>query len=204
MDKRFTHRMSKTRIYHIWQSMKIRCNCSTFPHYKDYGGRGIKVCDKWNNNFENFQNDMLTSYKEHFKEFGKNTFIERINNNGNYCLENCKWATRKEQANNRRSNRIITYKGQTMNLTQWAKKLNMPFTLLLQRLNRYNWSVEKTFITPVKNYNITFNGQTLNLTKWSKKLNISVNTLATRLNRLNWSVKRAFTEPIDIRHRHKS
>lgn len=91
-------RNNTTRFYKTWQNMLNRCSCKAYKGYKNYGGKGIKVL--WNN-FEHFKEDMEKSYKEHILQYGeKDTSIDRIDNNKNYCKENCKWSTRKEQAKN--------------------------------------------------------------------------------------------------------
>jgi len=148
---RKTHRMSGTRFFRIWCEARSRCSKDYDDGYKDYGGRGIKVCERWLK-FENFKDDMYQSYLKHVKEFGeKNTSIDRKNNDGNYELSNCRWATWKEQANNKRNNYLITYNDQTKNITQWANILNIPKNTLHNRIVR-KWSIERA-MTKKPSYN---------------------------------------------------
>lgn len=98
------HGLSKSRFYKIWGSMKARCLNEKHIHYDNYGGRGIIVCNKWLE-FEGFMEDMYNGYLKHCEEFGEgNTSIDRINSDGVYELNNCRWATNKEQQRNLKSN----------------------------------------------------------------------------------------------------
>lgn len=144
-----THGMSQDRFYHIWCGMNQRCTDKNSASYPRYGGRGITIQRDWMD-FMNFKNDMYDSYVLHCKEFGeKQTSINRVNNDGNYELSNCRWATRKEQGNNTSSNKIISYRGVTLTLVQWSDKLNIPYSVLHERIQIYNWNLKKAFQTPV-------------------------------------------------------
>lgn len=145
------HGMWHTRFYYVWDSLKGRCLNKNNKKYDSYGARGIKVCPEWMD-FINFKNDMLESYNEHVEKFGeKNTLIDREDNNGNYCKENCRWATAKEQARNQRFNRLETHNGQTKCLSEWAEIFGMTPDVLRGRLNR-GWDIEKALTFPPKKY----------------------------------------------------
>jgi hypothetical protein len=147
------HGMTNTRFYKIWKGAKYRCINPKNCLYKYYGGRGIKICDRWLK-FDNFLNDMYQSYEEHIRICDENnTTIDRIDTNGDYCLENCKWSTWKEQGNNRKTNAFIKFNNINMTVTQWSDKLHINKSTILGRLHKYGWSVEKTLTTPAGKHN---------------------------------------------------
>lgn len=139
----YKHGLYKHPIHKIWDGMKYRCNNPNATHYKHYGGRGIKVCDKWNNDFEAFYRDMIDTYKEGLT-------IERKDVNGDYSPENCVWATMEEQSHNRRNTRYMTVFGEKMSIAQAAKKYNINYGTLHGRLER-GISDEDAVTLPIRN-----------------------------------------------------
>lgn len=128
-----THGMSKNRMFFIWQSMRARCNNPNKQHYKHYGGRGIKVCDEWNKSFEAFRDwSLANGYKEDLS-------IDRIDVNGNYEPSNCRWATKLEQARNRRDNVLIKYEGNMLPITVVAEITGIKACTISARLHS-GWS----------------------------------------------------------------
>ena len=150
------HNMSNTKFYKNWYGMKDRCNNPNNPAYYNYGGRGIKVCDRWLESFENFRDDMYESYLEHVAIYGEdNTSIDRIDVNGNYCPENCRWATNKIQANNKRTTHYITYNGETMSLAQFAHKYSSPkvtYSTIYSRIEN-GWDLDRAICEVTGKYN---------------------------------------------------
>lgn len=137
------HGMSDDKMYSTWLSRRRRCYDTRCPAYENYGGRGIKMCDRWKEDYGAFYEDV--SKLPHFGEVGYS--LERIDNNGDYCPENCCWATAKQQSNNRRSNFMITYLGRTQTLGQWVDELGLNYKKTRKRIREYNWSVERAFTT---------------------------------------------------------
>lgn len=136
---RHNYKVKNKRLYRKWSNIKQKCEDPKHPSYKNYGERGIKVCERWQV-YENFEEDMLESFLEHVDKYGlKETTIERNDYNGDYEPSNCTWATRKEQANNRRSNRTVI---NGLNATQIAEKYDINYSTVLARLNK-GWSVEE-------------------------------------------------------------
>lgn len=140
------------RLNRIYTNMKYRCNNPESKDWKNYGGRGITICDEWLNQervlgvwgritkgflafktwaLENGYTDELT--------------IDRIDSNKGYCPENCRWVSWKVQGNNTRHNRFITYKGRTQTIKQWCEELNLNYNTVISRINRYGYSIEKAF-----------------------------------------------------------
>lgn len=137
-----SHNMSNTRLYHVYAGMKSRCFNKSLKTYKNYGGRGITICDEWKNNFINFYNwAMENGYKEGLT-------IERIDNDGNYEPKNCKWIPKSEQPNNRRMNYKFTYDGKTQNLAEWCKELGLDYKRTHSRIYKQKWDFEKAITTP--------------------------------------------------------
>lgn len=135
-------RGKKIRLYNIWSHMCERCNNPNFVHFENYGGRGISVCREWAESYESFRNWALSNgYKD-------NLTLDRINNDGNYTPDNCRWVTPKEQANNRCSNRLLFFNGETHNIEGWCKITGLPRHIVDGRLAR-GWSVENTLTTPL-------------------------------------------------------
>ncbi len=124
--------MSYSKEYRIWSYMKSRCYNKNNIFYQNYGGRGITVCDRWKNSFENFYSDMGKCPNGHS--------IDRIDNDNGYFPENCKWSTRSEQDRNKTNSVFITYKGETKILSDWAKL----FHITTQKI-RYNMKKGKPF-----------------------------------------------------------
>lgn len=128
-----THGMTGTPTFISWDSMKQRCLNPKHKSYSDYGGRGVKVCKRWLESFENFLADM--------GEHPDGMTLERDEVDGDYEPSNCRWATSKEQGNNRRNSRHITMGGKTMTIAQWAEELGMSRQALRHRINS-NWTEE--------------------------------------------------------------
>ena len=137
----YTHGLSGSALYVKYYTVLKRCTNPNQQNYALYGGRGIEC--KWQT-FEEFYKDMHISYFAHVKKYGtRETTLERIDNNGNYSKENCRWATTSQQARNRRSNKLFTYRGKTLCLAEWAEFFNINYYILQYRLSKNKMPFEQ-------------------------------------------------------------
>lgn len=144
IERTSIHKKSKTRLYGVWLRMKARCYNPKVKEYTLYGGRGIKICDEWKNNYISFYNwAMSNGYDEKAKY--KQCTIDRIDVNGNYEPSNCRWVNSIIQSKNKRSNFLVTYKNETHCLKDWSEILNIDYSVLHKRLKYLKWPVEKSF-----------------------------------------------------------
>lgn len=141
---RVKHDLSKTRLYNIFSGMKGRCYNKKLKSYKNYGGRGITICDAWLRDFKTFY-DWAND-----NGYADDLTIDRIDVEGNYEPSNCRWLPLSEQQNNKTDNLNITYKGKTQTLMQWSKELGINYNTLRNRLHRSKYSIEDAFEKPVQ------------------------------------------------------
>lgn len=143
-ERMLTHGQTNTRVYSIWAGMKNRCQNPNLKSYHYYGGRGISVCEEWEHSFESFYEWAMTNgYK-------KKLTIDRIDVNGNYEPNNCRWATSREQANNRRSNYSVTFNGETTTLAEFSRKYGFNYSTLISRIMAGNAASIRVGGQPVK------------------------------------------------------
>lgn len=138
----FIHGMTHTNIYKRWKSINERCYKKRCKAYKNYGGRGIKC--EW------------ISFEEFYKDMGNppgDLTLDRIDNDGNYSKENCKWSSKSEQANNRRTAHMLTYHGETKNMKSWAKQFGMDNRKLWWRIKQ-GWSIKDALETKIRTYRV--------------------------------------------------
>jgi hypothetical protein len=139
-----THGMYKSAEYRSWQGMKARCHDPANKAYFNYGARGVAVCDRWRNSFAAFLEDMGPKPSPTHS-------LDRIDNNGDYSPDNCRWATREQQQNNLRTNRMLTYNGKTQSLSRWAKELGIRRKTIGNRLSTGCSAEEALFVGELPN-----------------------------------------------------
>ena len=172
-------------LYRVWKDMRSRCNSPSSTCYQKYGAMGISVCKQWDD-FWVFIEDMGEKPTDKHE-------IERIDSKGDYCPENCRWATRAEQMRNTNRTHMITFNGETMCLTDWAKRIGISPLTLSSRINTAKMPIEKALTmghqkAPI----ITFNGESGTPRYWEKKTGLKGNTITRRLDS-GWTVEDALT-----------
>lgn len=139
------HNKTNTSIYNRWLGMKGRCNNPNNKKYKNYGGRGIKICDDWNNNENGFKNFYEWAIRNNYKN---NLTLDRIDVNGDYEPKNCRWVDMIVQENNRTNNRIVNYEGKEYTLFELSQISKVCYKTLHQRIYKYKWDVDKAVNMP--------------------------------------------------------
>ena len=171
MGRPITHGMSGTPEYQAWHDMKRRCFNPNAKNYSYYGGRGIFMCDRWLS-FENFLADMGS------RPTAKHS-LDRIDNNADYSPDNCRWSTKKEQQNNKRTNRLITIGCVTLTIAQWTKEMGYGESVINKRLDM-GWS-EYDAVTPVQVRLITLESKTWTIAQWTEKMGYGKTVILGRL-----------------------
>jgi hypothetical protein len=167
------HGKSNTRLYTIFEGMKNRCYNSNTPKYKNYGGRGIRVCEEWLNDFMNFYNWAMEN------GYSDNLTIDRKDVDGDYCPTNCRWITDKEQRFNRTDTHYVTIKGVTKPITQWSKESGINHKTIALRIE-LGWN-EEDLLNPTKEtMKIEFKGEYYTFDELSEMYNIKRTTLYKR------------------------
>ena len=192
-ESSYRHGLYGTRIYSIHQHMLQRCYNPNNEHYKDYGGRGIKVCEEWHN-----ENGVVNFYHWAMNNgYNDNLTIDRIDVDGNYCPENCRWVDYKTQNNNKRNTPYIAYNGETHTPSEWADITGISMKAIYDRIIRDKWPVEKALATPVfksEKY-ITYEGITMTYSDWERARGFRIGTISNRLIK-GASIEDALNMPI--------
>ena len=194
---KYKHGLYRDRIYSIYHAMKQRCFNKNCNQYKNYGARGITICDEWlgENGFVNFSNWAFEN------GYADDLSIDRIDNNGNYCPDNCRWTDAITQANNTRRNREITYNEETHTYAEWERILDngVSQTDISARINELHWDAEKALLTPIRtNSNaelyhwdkpIQHNGEIKTISDWCRHSGLTRDNYRSRI-RLGWTEER--------------
>lgn len=134
-------------LVHVWHQMRRRCNYPDNPAFDNYGGRGIRVCDRWESG-----DGKRSGFKCFLADMGERPeggLLDRIDNNGPYSPENCRWATRKEQNSNRRNCIYVEWGGERVTLKEYCRRAGLRYRPIVKRIQDRNWPVEKALTTPL-------------------------------------------------------
>lgn len=188
----YKHGNSGTRLYSIWSGMKDRCYNSNNPQYKWYGGKGVYIADEWLHDPDAFCNWARAH------GYGSDLTIDRIDFNGPYTPDNCRWVTMKEQQNNKSSNHLLTYQGKTQNINQWAQELGMKREIIKDRLLS-GWSTEEALSRPPKQVDpatVEYQGKTYIISELAEKYNLAYDVLRHRILKQGMPIEEALTKPV--------
>lgn len=176
----------------IYYAIRTRCYNEKHDHYKDYGGRGIKVCEEWLEPRVGKERFIKWALENGYK---KGLSIDRVDHEGDYSPNNCRWVTQKQQCNNTRKNINIYYNGKTHTLAEWCDILHLNYSKTYARLYRSHWSVEKAFevIDDPFHKMVLYKGEYKSLSCWCRLLNKNDGMVRKRL-KLGWSIERALEE----------
>jgi len=184
------HGMSETDEFSVWTDIQTRCYNQNTKAFPDYGGRGIRVCDRWLSSFENFISDMG------FRPSSDHS-IERNDVNGSYEPSNCRWATLEEQARNKRNTRFIDINGTTKRLQEWAEQTGLSASAIHLRIKA--GVVGSALLAPSQREgSIEFNGVTDTYAGWGKRTGLKASTIAMRITQYGWSIQKALTQGVSL------
>lgn len=173
-------KVGKERLKSIWYGMRDRCYNHNNIGYKNYGGKGVRICEEWLSDKYKFIEWALNN------GYSDDLTIDRINNDGNYCPENCRWVDRRTQANNSSLNTVIEFMGEKKTLTQWCEHFGVSRLLFYERYHERGYSFEKAMFSPKMNVSrrlYTINGVTKNLYQWCKEYGMEYNRVYKRLDK---------------------
>lgn len=183
------------RLYHVWCAMRNRCINPDDKNYHNYGGRGIKICNEWLNDFPSFRDWALANGYDPEAPQGETT-IDRIDVDGNYEPLNCRWTDVETQANNKRDTVSVTHDGETMSVSQWIRRGGTVCKSVYQNRIKKGWDKESALFTPTKKWDyrhrryITYNGESLPMAEWSRRTGLTSYLIHDRLA-YGWSIGEA-------------
>ena len=192
-ERKYIHPVSSSPIYRKLYGIRLkmieRCTDPSCDRYKDYGGRGITVCQEWQDDFDNFVEWALNN------GYAEGLTIDRIDNDGNYEPENCRWATRREQNRNRRNTIMAEYRGEVKPLRTWCEELNLKYDTMHNRIT-HGWDVKEAFETPSQNEKESFSAM-------CRRYGARPGLVRDRIVRFGWSLEDALTTPSAGRGGHR-
>ena len=193
-ERSTTHGCHASGHYGRWRNMIDRCHNEESSSYPDYGGRGIKVCQRWHD-IRNFVADLPDGYR-------KGLEIDRIDNDGNYEPGNVRWATRGQNCDNRRTGRPVTHDGKTQSVTRWAEGAGLPAGTISTRIDDLGWSVQDALTTPPlrvgqrKSYErFQVGDESLTMMEIAERTGIPYAAVVNRIKRLGWPIEKVMSEP---------